>query len=395
MRCTIPYPWLTSALLALATIAATHAAEAPDVDPAADPETEIETRTVYVIELIVFAHQAGLAGSEERWPPELELPDWRQAILPQLAVAPDGETGADAADTTTAAATATTDANAVDLAGPEELLGPASVIPPRPEVWIAAPEQIALAEPLARLQRDPRYDVLLHTAWQQEGLPREQAFQVIVSDVPMDQYYPTDEELAAESSEPVADAPSAVIAGTPAAVPEPDATGKTAGDPAGPGTEVAAAAASSPFDDPSARIVGLVRVYLERYLHLQLDLIYDTDLIPDPSQLLIPSPVDAGPPEVTVAGPKRQPVSFQRAQPRPGTGADRISEESAGEFESEKASGPRTLRVRLVESRRMRSTEVHYFDHPVIGVIATITPWEIPIEPELDPAEAAATASSD
>ncbi|HHJ15373.1 MAG TPA: hypothetical protein ENJ80_01610 [Gammaproteobacteria bacterium] len=38
---------------------------------------------------------------------------------------------------------------------------------------------------------------------------------------------------------------------------------------------------------------------------------------------------------------------------------------------------------RLAEHRRMRSKEIHYFDHPRFGVIALITPYEKPPEPEV------------
>ena len=41
---------------------------------------------------------------------------------------------------------------------------------------------------------------------------------------------------------------------------------------------------------------------------------------------------------------------------------------------------------RMHESRRMRSGELHYFDHPLFGMLALITPYQLP-EQELDKAE--------
>lgn len=41
---------------------------------------------------------------------------------------------------------------------------------------------------------------------------------------------------------------------------------------------------------------------------------------------------------------------------------------------------------RMHESRRMRSGELHYFDHPLFGMLALITPYQLP-EQELDNAE--------
>lgn len=37
---------------------------------------------------------------------------------------------------------------------------------------------------------------------------------------------------------------------------------------------------------------------------------------------------------------------------------------------------PETLVYRLSERRKMRSTELHFFDHPRFGALALITPWE-------------------
>ena len=36
--------------------------------------------------------------------------------------------------------------------------------------------------------------------------------------------------------------------------------------------------------------------------------------------------------------------------------------------------------ISLNQSRRMRSKEVHYIDHPMIGILALITPYERPLE---------------
>jgi hypothetical protein len=47
------------------------------------------------------------------------------------------------------------------------------------------------------------------------------------------------------------------------------------------------------------------------------------------------------------------------------------------------AMGHEIPEFRLTESRRMRSKEIHYFDHPRFGVIALITPYE---PPEQEPA---------
>ncbi len=50
---------------------------------------------------------------------------------------------------------------------------------------------------------------------------------------------------------------------------------------------------------------------------------------------------------------------------------------------------------RLREKRRMRSREMHYFDHPRFGMIAMVTPYDAPEdEPEPEPEEATAEPGS-
>jgi hypothetical protein len=88
---------------------------------------------------------------------------------------------------------------------------------------------------------------------------------------------------------------------------------------------------------------GQVKVAVERYLHLYLDL-----------QLHLPG----------------------------GSGRNEGSDGSAA--------GP--VAIRLTEQRRMRSNELHYFDNPRFGVIALITPYTPPPAPAaIMPAPAATT----
>jgi hypothetical protein len=86
--------------------------------------------------------------------------------------------------------------------------------------------------------------------------------------------------------------------------------------------------------DNTAKIEGTVRVAVERYLHLYLDL-----KLVDPSLALNTGFTDYDLPE-----------------------------------------------FRLTQHRRMRSKELHYFDHPKFGVIAFITPYT-PAAPVEEPAQ--------
>lgn len=77
---------------------------------------------------------------------------------------------------------------------------------------------------------------------------------------------------------------------------------------------------------------GYIKIILSRYLHAEVDLIYSTGLP------LSPQTVVANP---SIEAPVIQPVIY-----------------------------------RLLESRRMRSKELHYLDHPVLGVLLLVTPYE-------------------
>lgn len=82
-----------------------------------------------------------------------------------------------------------------------------------------------------------------------------------------------------------------------------------------------------------AELDGYIRIILSRYLHAEVDLVYTTGL----------------------------PVSTP------------YTSYPAGSLQQDVA--PPVV-YRLQESRRMRSTEVHYLDHPVLGMIILATPFE-------------------
>lgn len=85
---------------------------------------------------------------------------------------------------------------------------------------------------------------------------------------------------------------------------------------------------------PPARSIldGYVRIVLSRYLHAQVDLSYIVGIQPQQDMM----------------------VSEQAIEPV----------------------RPEPMVFRLKQSRKMRSTEVHYLDHPVLGVIVMATPYE-------------------
>jgi hypothetical protein len=92
---------------------------------------------------------------------------------------------------------------------------------------------------------------------------------------------------------------------------------------------------SQPASTPPTRSIldGYVRIVLSRYLHAQVDLSYVVGIKPQQDMIF--------------SDDTMEPV------------------------------GPEPMVFQLKQSRKMRSTEVHYLDHPVLGVIVLATPYEI------------------
>jgi len=99
--------------------------------------------------------------------------------------------------------------------------------------------------------------------------------------------------------------------------------------------------------DREAAVDGVLRVYLSRYLHVEADLV-----------LTLPTPEQA-----------------------PGTMP--VFNEELGLFEKELETKP--YRFRLAESRRMRSGELHYLDHPLFGLLVRVDRYEPPAPPAAEP----------
>ncbi len=102
--------------------------------------------------------------------------------------------------------------------------------------------------------------------------------------------------------------------------------------------------------DPERTVDGTARLHRSRYLHLLMDLRYYR---PDPSSPL-------GEREKTI--PDAEPQTL----------------ESADAWIRETPPQQIPVYFRLTESRRMRSRELHYFDHPLFGIIAQVVPYERP-----------------
>jgi hypothetical protein len=182
--------------------------------------------------------------------------------------------------------------------------------------------QFRLTDTWRRLDKSGAYRPLLHIAWIQPGYTAENARPVHVRN--------DNAALGAVTSMPGTD-PGAL----------PALNGGSS-----------ALTLSAPIrvarDRSKAAIDGTFKVHRARYLHVEADLLYHR-----------PLPADAN---VNDAGSPALPDSPDTAL-----------------IEQLLAEGDATPRLfRLSESRRMRSRELHYLDHPLFGALVEIWPVELP-----------------
>lgn len=301
----------------------------------------------YDIELVVFENTDPAAGLTETWPDDPGFPELEGAkeLIPPGAepvAAPDLETpgaelpalhGLDAADTPDSTALAPEQSPTAH----EELQPAVDAMPPL-DLWVPfllrPASDLKLSDAVRRLNRSGRFRVITHAAWRQalsRGGPTAPVhIHNMLGDI---ETYQRLSQSALEHGLPLAPNVATFEMTPPATVSE-----------SSDGSVVAEieAATTGAFPTPVQRPIefpldGTVTIRLARYLHIDADLIWHR---------MEQAREDAqpGPPiEITMDGSPITPEVRMRG-------------------------------YRLNESRRMRSKELHYLDHPVYGVLALITP---------------------
>lgn len=263
----------------------------------------------YTVEVVVFENRAVGAGDTEHWPDDPGAPDFTHAVtlapapatLPDLPPATD-ETSTDPASTALAQSQAQ----------------------PLPFQALDG-DQMTLTRVVERMASSQDYRPLLHIAWRQPATKSGTSEPVRISTAP-----PAAEGKAGESAPPP---PPETLAETEPAAATSSETMATDGSQAdAPATEGEAAATGA-----QVTLEGTIDLSRNRYLHLDVDLVY------------------------------RPPVAPQ----------------SGGLFSIFKGDQPQVTAYRMHQSRRVRSKQIHYFDHPRFGVLTVVTPVDITTpEPE-------------
>ncbi len=142
------------------------------------------------------------------------------------------------------------------------------------------------------------------------------------------------------------------------------------------------------------RLQGSVKFHLSRYLHIETNLWLNTQGDYLPGDWVMPAP-PLGPPSLIIEDPLADvmepgyvPGDSADTDSYTGTGTvnlidssgnpividDRIAEGHGELLEPQGPLYPYRHAVLLQQQRRMRSTEIHYIDHPLLGVVVSITP---------------------
>jgi hypothetical protein len=327
------WPWLLLAACPAATLLAA---------PADNSTHDGEEQRWFQIEMILFAQKQGSPLDSEQWPDIADIrlpPELRELTLPTPEPVAEAEPETAAAQ---AAAAAPIPSNPeATTTEPEPALA-------MPVAFQMLPEEgLQLNELLAKLRRSRGYHPLLHIAWNQPTLGRDQARPVLL-------FQGMSEPLPEAGTDPAA-APGDEASGesAPTATPEPPSFSLQ---------PVPATEADADIGPPNPRFVGTVRVSVERYLHVDADLLYR---IPVTQQQPVPVPdLD---------------LWYDRPYPT-------LSEPQGPAFQLQEWQAMRGFR--LEESRRMRSGKIHYLDNPFLGLVVLITPVELPPPPAevtLDP----------
>lgn len=308
----------------------------------------------YQIEVIIFANKSQIGLNSELWPedikaksyaetrglryadeiPDTELPAWsppepapRPPTMAKPAVAKPLKPG--------------TIANAV----PQELPVLEPVKPPAPPVYpyiFLNEDQLNLNNVADEIARSPRYSIILHIGWRQPTVEPKQASAVYVYEGMTEKLPKTADTSFANSrmsSDPNAMQNLMITEVTP-----------------GPGSGL-------PYVDPIAethegpiypRLTGTLRLGVSRYLHLETDLHMRLPFLV--KQEVIPTRAPGSETESSGFG------SFFGVNQQP---LEPVMQEHVALTD-----------FRLAESRRLRSSEIHYFDNPMFSVIVQVVPYD-------------------
>jgi len=304
--------------------------------PVLAQDSDKEPERWYEVEIILFEQLKPVSTEPELWPLDIEHPDLSNAI-DLLRVPEEIQTTVLSESTDTIIEPIET-IPSVEMDLPQNETAEASDPYLDTPYLILPKQQYQLTDAYQKLVNSEDYLPLVHVAWRQVIPPRDQPDRIFIHDKLNDPI----EEVSLEATsymelEPVITPPPSI-----------DLL-----------AELNSEQSITENDAPEHNLSGIISLGLGRYIHVDADLLlYKPQLenaaIEDEQALPVLSP------------PESMPFIF-----------DGFEFESITEIEAERT--PELFRIQ--GNLRMPSKEVHYLDHPLVGMMILFTPYEIP-EPE-------------
>ena len=302
--------------------------------PVLAQDTDKKPERWYEVEIILFEQLKPADAESEQWPLDIEHPDISNAI--DLLRSPEEIQTTALPESTTETATAIESSLPVETATPVAEAVEASGLYLETPYLILPQQQYQLTDAYQTLADSENYLPLLHIAWRQVIPPRDHPDRIFVHDG----LNPVIEDDSLEQT------PLIEFEVTPPAI-ETDFL-------------------TEPFEEqnngtviatPEHNLSGIISLGLGRYIHVNADLL----LYKPQQQNIIENTLP--PPTFVVPEPMQFIVDDFEFNP------------TTIEIEDKKQT-PELFRIQ--GDLRMPSKEVHYLDHPLLGMLILFTPYEVP-----------------
>ena len=214
-------------------------------------------------------------------------------------------------------------------------------------------EFFKLTENAVKIHKNPKLNLLIHTAWQQPGLASKDALAVRLNDLVKNEVYiesePTSTTYNQENVTSLSDTLKMLSED------KNDTNNSNLFD----SIYQNSTDEKPEIKEPEKRFDGTITVRLSRYLHLDVDLLYF-----DPDAKNISNTDEDKSNELTIDKLSNSSnTTLYESQSNP----DQLTESKPSFYQ-------------FKHSRKMRSQELHYIDHPRLGILALITPIQPPEE---------------
>jgi len=314
--------------------------------PVLAQDSEIEPERWYEVEIILFEQLKPASAEPELWPLDIEHPDLSNAI--DLLHSPEQAQ-------TTAVAESTDETIAViESTAPVETGLSQTETDEASDPYLDTPylilpnQQYQLTDAYQKLLNSEDYLPLVHIAWRQVIPPREQPDRIFIHDKLNNSI---DEDTLEQV--PAIELDTEFIPPSVDFLAEPIAEESIANDTA-----------------PEHNLSGIISLGLGRYIHVEADL-----LLYKPQLENLAVEDEPAPP--VFSAPESMQFIFDGFEINPSTIVE--EEEQTPEL------------FRIQGNLRMPSKEVHYLDHPLIGMLILFTPYEVPEPEEIEELEDTST----